>query len=278
MRIGWLQDFTFAERPGGAQKAVEQYRAAAPADVEIVPCPPGAVVEGLDSYLTFLVKRYSDADLEYVQRQRFIRCGFDWWPPEDGQAHWRNPLAEKALLNIWMSPLHWQQASLYWKLGDMAGHAVILPPPLDLSLYDAARAAAVGQAGTIWAGEWSWYKGPDLVAAWAQRNHTHVDMYSPSMNADDASKPWVFNTWAHPRGFKPEAEWLETFASYERFIHMSRVPDAFGYVIVEAYLLGLETVVSGRTGVESFDLSLSELAEACGRGAGDFWKAVSAAL
>lgn len=281
MRLGVLQDYSFAQRPGGAQKATEMFLADAPDDIEIVPCPPGSLDHDCDAYLTFLAKRYSDEELGFVLERPFIRCGYDWWPEEDGRVQWRNPLVENARLNIWVSPLHQERSLDRWHLADtdaIRAKSVVIPPPLSPDPYMKARDEVVGRSGTLWAAEWHPAKGPDLAAMWALRNRTHVDFYSPSMHPQDRASKWVFNHYCIPKGFCPEEKWLETFSSYERFLHTSRVPDAFGYAILEAYLLGLETVVSGLTGVESFGCSLGELATRCFLATEDFWASVEGAL
>ncbi len=281
MRLGVLQDYSFAQRPGGAQKATELYLADAPADLEIVPCPPGSLDHECDAYLTFLVKRYSDEELSFVQSRPYIRCGYDWWPAEDGRVEWRNSLAEQALLNNWVSPLHRDRSLARWHVQDpdaIRDRSVVIAPPLSPDPYMKAREEVVGRSGTLWAAEWHPAKGPDLAAMWALRNRTFVDFYSPSMHPEDRGAKWVFNRYCLPKGFCPEEKWLETFASYERFLHTSRVPDAFGYAILEAYLLGLETVVSGLTGVESYGLPLGSLATLCYSATEDFWAAVEKAL
>jgi hypothetical protein len=47
-RVGWLADA--ATIKGGAELTQEEFRRAAPEGVEIVDCPPGGVVPGLDVY------------------------------------------------------------------------------------------------------------------------------------------------------------------------------------------------------------------------------------
>jgi hypothetical protein len=48
-RVGWLADE--AGYIGGAELTTAEFRAAAPEGVEIVDCPPGAVVKGLRRYV-----------------------------------------------------------------------------------------------------------------------------------------------------------------------------------------------------------------------------------
>ena len=275
-RLGWLNDHDLGARPGGADKALRALLASAPPDVELVRCPPGGVDLSCDSYLAFLVKRYPDADLQALLARPYVRCGWDWWPEEDGNAGWRGPLAEAALLNVWVSPLHRERCVKRWGLA--TEKSATIPPPLDPAPYETAAAEVAGRQGTLWAAEWHVAKGPDLAAMWALRNRERVDFYSPSMPPEELAQPWLFNRWCRPKGFCAEERWLETFASYERFLHLPRFPDAFGYAALEAWLLGLEVVVSGVTGVESWGLPFGALVERCAGAAEEFWGVVGAAL
>ena len=48
-RVGWLADK--GEVVGGAELTQAEFRAAAPAGVEIVDCPPGGTVQGIDVWV-----------------------------------------------------------------------------------------------------------------------------------------------------------------------------------------------------------------------------------
>jgi hypothetical protein len=50
MRIGWLADS--GGIVGGAELTTAEFRAAAPDGVEIVDCPHGAIITGLDAYVS----------------------------------------------------------------------------------------------------------------------------------------------------------------------------------------------------------------------------------
>lgn len=274
MKLGWLRDFTWAERPGGAQRAIELLQNAAPPDVQVVQCPPGGIDRTCDAYVAFLVKRYSDEELSWLQQQSFVRYCFDWWPDEESQSKWRNLLMQQAKGNFFVSPLHFQRMhARYHPMFEAGSIVCVLPPPLDLEYIASAKSSCASEPnGSVWFAEWHPAKGPDLAAAWAQRNQAKLDMFSPSMPADVLSQNWIFNPLCKPRGFCPEEKWYSTLAGYERFVHFNRVPDAFGYSILEAYLLGLEVVVSGQTGVESYEIGFDQLAEKCGTAASEFWR------
>lgn len=281
MKLGWLNDYTWQERPGGAQRAVELYLQSAPKDVELVHCPPGQVDTTCDAYLTFLVKRYSNAELAFITfgNKPFIRCGFDWWPTYEPQAQWRDAMVMQSALAIWMSPLHYKRTKALTHVDPK--HTVIIPPPLNLDRLNEAResAPAPKTRDTIWFAEWHPAKGPDLAGAWARSNQRHVDMYSPSMPDDVRNMRNIFNPFTHPGGFFPEAGWYERISEYKSFIHTSRVPDAFGYAILEAYALGVETIVTGMTGVESFPDGIADLLTYCTMDAvQDFWSTIARAL
>jgi hypothetical protein len=61
-RVGWLADK--AGYVGGAELTTAEFRAAAPEGVEIVDCPPGAVVKGCDRYVIQNCVLYTPKDLD----------------------------------------------------------------------------------------------------------------------------------------------------------------------------------------------------------------------
>lgn len=274
MRLGILNDFDPTQRGGGASRAIQLYLRQIPENIEPVLCGPGAVDRTCDAYLLFLTKRFDEKELGWIQNKPYIWSGFDWWPEEDGNYAWRNIMPEKARLAWFVSPLHYERYTRMY--GVQPQRAAILPPPLESDDLRAMAKVAVSKTDlAVWAGEWHVNKGPDLAAVIARRLQIHMDMFSPTIPANIAGQPSVFTPFAHPKGFIPEDDWYNQMAQYKMLIHSPRVPDAFGYVILEAYALGLEVNVSGLTGVESYEKPMDELLDMCQQSPEIFWKAVS---
>lgn len=284
MKLGIVNDFHPEQRAGGASRAVHLFLKERPdardlTKDEIVFCTPGQLDTTCDAYVVFLAKRFSFPEMSHIQTKPFVWCGFDWWPDEDGNSHWRNLFVEKARLAIFVSPLHQQRFCDIYNV--LPKNSRILAPPLDLQRLQAAKQAVAEEERNdraAWASEWHTYKGPDLAAVLARRLQLHMDMFSPSMPADVRSQKSVFTPFAHPAGFVEDANWYETLARYKALIHTPRVPDAFGYIVLEANALGLDVYLAGRSGVDSFRQPFAQTLELCGASAAQFWQIVERAL
>lgn len=268
MRVAFIRDFTWAERPGGATRMLALLEAAAPSDIEIVGVGPSNWhdLDSCDVAFSYLAKTFPDEAYEAIIRHPcHIRWEIDWWHPFEPNSRWRNSLNEQARLVFYVSPLHRDRfMALY---GVTPKRSVVLPCPMDVEGLLKLRRPDGGRSGTIWFGEWHPYKGVDLVARWAFENKTVVDFYSPTMPKGTVAP----NRYCRLMGFISEDGWYETVAGYERFVHFPRHPDCFPYSVLEAFALGLEVVVRGRLGVESFGLPWEELLSWCNRSAKQFW-------
>lgn len=272
MKIGVLNDFLPGDRAGGANRAIELFMAAKPDGLDFSFCVPGGLDKECDKYLLFLTKRFSMEEMGWVQSKPYVWCGFDWWPDQDGNSKWRNLIVEKAETSVFVSPLHMERFSRLYVAEPH--NPIVIPPPLDLGRLRDTETPSERNGRAIWASEWHPYKGPDLAAVLARKLEVHVDMFSPSMPANIARQRDAFTPFAHPVGFQVESDWYKTMAQYSMLIHTPRVPDAFGYVTLEAYALGLEVVLQGQTGVESFGCGFDSLLEACSKSASQLWELV----
>lgn len=260
MRLGVLNDHTFAERPGGAARAAELWLASAPLDLDVVLCPPGNVDRDCDAYLLLLTKLYSDEEYAFVLDCPFMRLEFDYWPSVETGSQWRDRLNEQARRILFVSPLHRQMYAFrcrYEQDDEWERLTGVLPPPIAPELYGPVRARhAEREDDAIWFGEWHWYKAPDIAMKWALRERRLVDMYSPSMPPGSKAP----HSYVRFHGYFPEQDgWLDTIARHRTFVHFPRQPECFPYSMLEAYLLGCEVIVSGRLGVESYGLPLDEV-------------------
>jgi hypothetical protein len=77
-RVGWLADE--AGYVGGAELTTAEFRAAAPEGVEIVDCPPGAVVKRCDAYVIQNCVLYTLADLDRTGDSPVFKYNHDVGP------------------------------------------------------------------------------------------------------------------------------------------------------------------------------------------------------
>lgn len=277
MRLGVLQDITFAQRPGGAARAADLWLNNIPVDIgdnQVVVCPPGQLDPNCDGYLLLLTKQYSDEELGFIsQNKPFIRYEFDYWPSVEPQSKWRDVLNDHADLIMFPSALHRDVYMYRHHVQHLMPKTLLLPPPVDLEQYTVPRMAwdQKERKDAIWFGEWHWFKGPDIAMNWALRNETFIDMFTPGQSMGEVPP----HRFVRLRGFHPEPGWFDTIASHEYFVHFAREPQCFSYAIIEAFLLGCKVVVGGRTGVESWlesGMSMEELVDRCDRSRTDLWK------
>ena len=83
IRVGWLADD--GDYIGGAELTQSEFRAAAPDGVEIVDCPAGGVVRGLDRYAIHNCIRYTPGDLAAIRDAPAVKYHNDvgtWLTPE----------------------------------------------------------------------------------------------------------------------------------------------------------------------------------------------------
>jgi len=270
--IGVLRDFTSEERPGGAQIASDRFIAGAPENIQVVLCPPGQLNLDCDAYLSFLVKLYTDEELEFLSgHSRHFRFETDWWEPVEQQSKWRNTLVENSIMTFYWSPLHEERSKRIY--GVQPKHSEAIPCPMDPNVYRECRAIAEKRPGSVlWAGEWHPRKGNDIMVRWAARNETRVDAYGMRTPEGEIG-PYVTG-----KGFAPAADWLHIMASYEKFVHFPRVPDAFNMTLMEAYLLGLEVIYTNDIGCLSYDKPPEELIEDCAVAPATLWSRVGEVL
>lgn len=269
-RVGLLYDYTFARRPGGAQRLAECIAGSVPLnEVDLVPCPPGGVDRDCDGYALLLTKRYSDEELGFVcKHSAFVRYEMDYWYDYEPQVVWRDKLNAAARCVMFCSPLH---QDVYWTIHPGGTGGEVVACYLDPSRYLQVGATTTkdNAARAVWFGEWRWGKGPDVAQKWSGEQGIKLDMYGPSIPSDAEPD----NAYVTICGMAAEDGWLERVASYGTFVMMPREPQCYPYGPLEAYLLGLNVVLTGRFGIESFphgrDLDATiALGE---RGASRFW-------
>lgn len=245
-RVGWLMDVP--DLPGGAEFTQAEFRAAAPGGVDVVDCPPGEVVAGLDCYVIHNNVQYTLADLEVVSDAPCVRYWHDvgpWITPESRE--WLDAHATP----ICCSPIQAEYMGL---------DAVCIPPAVDLDRFAKAAEGVNGdRAGNVCVGSWRNYgKAPHKVAEWGRENGG-VDFFGGGFLA--------------PRGSRevPQEAMPALLAQYETFVFLPAVIEPFGRVVAEAWAAGCGIVTNELVGAGYW---ISENPEAIETAAADFWREV----
>lgn len=247
MRVGWLADSP--GYVGGAEMTEAEFRAAAPEGVEIVDCPAGAVVPGLDRYVIHNCVHYTAADLEPIGKASRFRYLHDTWPAGDPAL--RRELLDTATL-IFCSPL---QQDFYGRAGAR------IPPAIDLGRF---RSGANGRPrqGNVCIGRFAYGKGQVQLAEWAAANG-RVDVYGDA---------YPSGPWAVAMGAVPYHEVPATLRRYERFVFLPTSLEPFGRAVVEAWAAGCELVVNENVGALHW---IREEPEALKTAGEDFWSVIT---
>lgn len=254
MRIGWLADEH--DQPGGAELTQAEFRSAAPEGVEIVDCPPGGVVEGLDTYVLHNIVSYSYSDYRITLGHRRVKYVHDLWPHGDPEI--RTHLLATATL-IFCSPIQ----------GDKFGGTTDpIPPALDLNAFRPTRQQRRHgeRKGTCCVGAFmNPGKGGHLLAEWAAKNEP-VDVWGwgPCLPR---------GAGVSLKGPVDRAELPSLLASYERFVFLPTAIEPFGRAVVEAWAAGCEIVTNNLVGARYY---LEEAQEKLDSAAEDFWDIVLA--
>lgn len=248
MRVGWLHDGGNLDGTrGGAELTQDEFRAAAPKGVEVVDCPAGGVVEGLDAYVAHNVVFYSADDLRAADGPLF-----KYW--HDVGPHIRPDVAEELnarARHICCSPLQRDYLGL---------KAELIPPPVDLERFRAARSQnGVVREGIVALGPWMNYaKNPGPVFEWAQGQL--VDFYGSGPLAPQGAR-------AVPYDHLPEL-----LTRYETFVHLPLAIEPFGRGVVEAWAAGCRVITNKLVGARWW---IEEQPTKLDTAADDFWKLVT---
>lgn len=242
MRIGWL-----ADDPGyigGAELTQAEFRAAAPKGVEIVDCPPGGVVPGLDRYVVHSHMTYSNADLDETVPFPTVRYFHDVRPQRI------NPDTA-----IFCSPL---QSAKMKRKGEL------VPPAVDLERFRPSRQTKrnTERQGAVAIGAWmNPGKGQRQLDEWSRKNDTLLTVYG--------NGPYVpTGPNIDYRGALAPDEVPEILWQHETFVHLPTLIEPFGRAVVEAWAAGCKLVVNRLVGarhwIEKEPQKLNTAAE-------DFW-------
>lgn len=251
MRVGWLADE--AGYIGGAELTQAEFREAAPKDVEVVSCPPGGVVKGLDAYVIHNCNSYKLPEIKRL-RAPLIKYVHDLWPAGDPTL--RAHLLRRARL-IFTSPLHVAKFPHRIRTGAQLRE---IPPALDLGRFMSGLGSNGGErSGCVCVGRMSYGKGIENLVEYPEP----VDVYS--------SVPVSSRGSLRYRGALAPEVMPSVLAGYERFVFLPTAIEPFGRAVVEAWAAGLELEVNRNVG--ALDV-IRESPETLMTAAGDFWRVI----
>lgn len=253
MRIGWLADQVSDAIPGGAELTAAEFAAAAPGDVQIVKCPPGEVIPGLDRYVIHNCVLYTLDELEaaITGDVPVVKYWHDVGPwLRKGVREW----LDAKTTPVCCSPLQAEYMGL-------TEQAEVIPPPVDLARFGAV-ADLNSRRGIVCVGSWRNYgKAPHRVVEWARSigNGTFVDFYGDGPFAPEGSVA------------VPYEQMPKLLATYQTFAFLPIVIEPFGRTVVEAWAAGLDLVINNLVGARHW---IEENPAALYSAADDFWQVV----
>lgn len=225
MRVGWL-----ADRPGylgGAELTQQEFRCAAPADVEIVECPPGDVASGLDHYVANNVTQYELDDLVRVSSVTWYHHDLSCWIDPGVRR-----LLDDRAQHIYCSPIQRDRYGIKGKC---------IPPYLDRDRYRPTRQIRRNRSGVCSIAAWrNPGKGGQALSEWAQANGP-VDVYGPGPLAPQG--PGI-----DYRGEVEPNEVAQILLRYETFVFLPFDLEPFCRCVAEAWASGCKLIVNGNIG------------------------------
>jgi glycosyltransferase involved in cell wall biosynthesis len=242
MKVGWLVD-----NPGyigGAELSQAEFRAAAPEGVEVVDCPPGGVVPGLDAYVVHNHTHYRPDDLDKLTG-RVVRYHHDLRPQHVTDA-----------IHLFCSPLQRAHTGI---------DGECIPPAID---YEAFKPDSWPdgdpRGGKVWLGRFYPGKGIELACEYATGNGG-IDFYGEG--------PLVPTSTEYVRVKAPvsHSEVPDVLRRYKTFVHLPTVIEPFGRTVAEAWAAGCELVINRNVGAAWW---ISEAPDKLKSAGEDFWAVV----
>lgn len=250
MKVGWISDDP--AYLGGAELTQREFRDARPDDVEIIDCPPGGVVAGLDRYVAHNVTQYAADDLGEVEQITWYHHDLSPWIHPDVRR-----LLDEQSVHIFCSPI---QRERYGRDG------LCVPPYLNADAYRPSRQVRRNREGICSIAAWrNPGKGGQALSEWAQANGP-VDVYGPGPLAPQG--PGL----DYKGEIAPELV-AQTLLRYETFVFLPTDLEPFCRCVAEAWAAGCKLVVNRNIGAAHW---ISEKPEAMATAREDFWRVVCA--
>lgn len=251
LKVGWVVD-NIPPFTRGRQFSIKNFRDAAPPNVEIIDINPERPQE-CDIYAVHSVQipqnlpRFSKKRVGGKFKSKQVVMYAHQLVVNDLGANYV----------IFQSPLHAE-----WSV---FGKKIILPPPLVESDFIVDEPFAGQKFDAMWVGNFDVEEGVDITVRWSEVNHINTNYFGSNMPKNAES------TNTHFRGWVQHEQMPSIYAQHNKMVFLPRNPQPFGRAIAEAYLAGLELVVSGKIGAESFNNPLDEVFKSCLSSADAYW-------
>jgi glycosyltransferase involved in cell wall biosynthesis len=258
---------------GGAELSLDTLLDAAPDDVEIRDFNDGSRETGItsdgkpDVWVVGNCTQFSADELvPFLARAPVVKRVADYW--ENGDMVLRDWLLTNSAKLIFSSPGH---------LADfphtVKATTVVIPPPVDIAPFVAAREAMTGKRkGTCWIGHMKnpHQKGVLAAVRWAQRWEEPTDFYGENAPELVGSGDYVTSHQQLPYAVVPQF-----MARYERFLFLPQYREPFGRTIIEALAAGCKIVTNAVPGcIWYLETDMPQMIE---NASANFWQMVTEA-
>ncbi len=256
LTIGWVADYTIKEHRGGGQQTNHEMVLAGIKRGHTIDyiMPTTYNQKNINKYDLLIINRittFNQNIKELMIRSPHVRYEHDY------DSVWSDPfckkLYEKSLLNIFLSPLHFQTFNTYYikKYGKNIERVYLQPSPVlgFKKLCDTPTKNTV-----MWAGDMHYLKGIDNVVAYAQnRTDLKFDFYVLGMSDTVyINKIRRLNNTNIYSELKNKKDMNDAYSRHEYFIHLPIWKEPFGRTVLEAYLSGCNLIVNKNIGATSY--------------------------
>lgn len=297
MKIGWVADLTIEENRGGGQQTNHEMvisgRERGHTIDYITPKNWKILLANIDKesfrydlfrYDLLILNRTmafsADTKRLMISRsRRYVRYEHDY------DSVWADPLChqicEKALLNIFLSPLHYKVFNRYYmnKYGvGLDNKKVYLQPSPVVGFKESGFSGVERIKNTvIWAGNLHKFKGIDNVIKYAsERKDLKFDFYLLKSMSQPAYIKLIRNleNASIIDEIAGREEMNRAYASHEYFIHLPVWAEPFGRTVLEAYLSGCKLITNSQVGMMSYGWDLenyNKIVEINNKSCSNFW-------
>jgi len=256
--IGWLQDRESII--GGSELSCSRLIETAPADIEVVRCPPNKrPPRNVAAFVVQNCTTYTQRWIEELAVHPVIKQVRDPWYA--GDAVLRRWILDHAVLVTFSSTVH--LATFGYNVN--APHK-IMPPPLDLTPFREAALPRAERSGNIFVGRLDPYKGVPALIDHALSEHLELDCYGdPYMSFGKLP----LNIKLH--GQAPYELMPQIMGKADTLYFWPEWPEAFGRVVAEAWAAGCFLEVRGKVGAMEW---IGHKEDEIEQGSSMFWNAV----
>lgn len=260
-KILWLADFFVQDVPAGGAEITDSYVILAGKDLgyDIRTITPNRIRSTDMSWCDIVVFSNNFNFPESVRRRIMIEKPYIVYSHDSGRWSYiakKHPdFFQKAILNIFLSPLHRDQFSKYIK---GLNNILCIPPYIPLYFYDRGykRNGKILYAGNMHEGKGLF----EIIEFAKEKPNISLDFYY------HRGSETIINTLkrlknCNLQGYIPKEEIWEKYNEYTYFMHIPQCSEAFGRAVAEAYLCGCKVIGNNRLGVFSYEWDYKALRE-----------------